>query len=149
MHINAAEYLQEIRSANISIKVKKQELAALDDLLGASAIQYDPDRVQSSPKQDGLERQALKHLEERDKIKKSIENKITFLHERIDEAVELINELDSEPQREVLMLRYIEQHSWSDILELRGCDDLSGQHKLHKRAVASLQKIIDDHSMSI
>lgn len=148
MYMNAAEYLQEIRAANITLHNKRRELSILDTLIGASAIQYNPDRVQSSPRQDGLERQALMHLEKREKIQDSIEQIIDFLHERIDEAVNYINELESEDQREVLMLRYIEQRSWADILDIRGCDDISGQYKLHKRALENLQQIINVHSMS-
>ena len=148
MYMNAAEYLQEIRAANITLHNKRRELSILDTLIGASAIQYNPDRVQSSPRQDGLERQALMHLEKREKIQESIEQIIDFLHERIDEAVNYINELESEDQREVLMLRYIEQRSWADILDIRGCDDISGQYKLHKRALENLQQIINVHSMS-
>lgn len=145
MYINAAEYLQEIRATNISIKNKQRALAALDNLIGASAIRYDLEKVSSSPKQDGMEMQAIRHLEEREKIQNAIEEQITFMHNRINEAVNFINELESEDQREVLMLRYIEQRSWADILDIRGCDDISGQYQLHKRAVGKLQDIINAH----
>lgn len=147
MAINAGEFLQDIRNAVIAVRCEQIALRELDKLLQASAINYKPDRIQSSPKQDGLERQAIKHLEKRERIKDSIESNITFLHERIEQAVGFIKELDSPAQREVLMLRYIEQKSWDDILEIRGCDDLSGQHQLHSRAIKNLQKVIDAHSI--
>lgn len=143
--IKAREYLEEIRAASFAITFKQRELAALDALIGASAIQYNPDKVQSSPKQDSLERQAIRHLERREKVKADIEEDITFLFERINEAVGLINEIESEDQREVLMLRYIEQYSWDDILQIRGRDDKSGQYQLHQRAIENLQQIINAH----
>lgn len=145
--MNAGEYLQEIRNAVITVKCEQIALRELDKLLQASAINYSGDRIQSSPRKDSLERQAIKDLEKRERIKRTIEDNITFLHERIEQAVGYISKIESPSQREVLMLRYIEQKSWGDIMIIRGCDDPSGQHQLHNRALESLQKIIDTYSI--
>lgn len=143
MYINAAEYLQEIRATNISIKNKRRALRTLDNMLEARAITYTPDRSSGTPRKDGLEELALKHIEEREKIVQEIEEKITWMCKRIDEASDYINLIESEDQREVLSLRYISMHSWSEIMVIRECDDISGQYKIHKRAIDALQDILE------
>jgi uncharacterized protein with von Willebrand factor type A (vWA) domain len=143
MYINAAEYLQEIRATNIAIHNKKRALRTLDSMLEARAITYSPDRTNGTPRKDALEELAMKHIEEREKIVKEIEEKITWMYKRIDEASDFINQIESEEQREVLTLRYISMHSWSEIMVIRECDDISGQYKLHKMAIDSLQEILE------
>ena len=144
MYINAEEYMQEIWRISLSIKNKRRELAALDDTIGASAIQYKPDRVQTTPRQDGLERLAINHLHQREQLEARIIESITRLMLMRDEAVDYINKINSREQQEVLMLRYIEGLTWSEILGKRGRDDLSAQYQLHKRAIESLQKVMQN-----
>ena len=142
MYINAAEWLQDIRPTNIRIHNKQKQLTVLDNMLEAKAITYNPDRVSTTPRKDGLENLAIKHIEERDKLYADIQKDITYMLRKMDEATDYISMIESEDQQEVLMLRYIECRSWSDIMTIRECDDISGQYKLHKRALDSLQKIL-------
>lgn len=148
MSKNAADYLQEIREAYSYIYNKQRALDQYDYMLGISGINYNPDRVQSSPRQDGLEQQAIRHLEAVKELRESITEKIRWRSQRIDEATDLISKIESRDQQEVLMMRYIEQMTWSEILERRGLDDLSAQYQLHKRALDSFQKILDNHSIT-
>jgi predicted site-specific integrase-resolvase len=142
MYINAAEWLQDIRATNIRIHNKQKQLTVLDNMLEAKAITYNPDRVSTTPRKDGLENLAIKHIEEREKLYAEIQKDITYMLRKMDEATDYISMIESEDQQEVLMLRYIECRSWSDIMTIRECDDISGQYKLHKRALDSLQKIL-------
>jgi hypothetical protein len=82
-------------------------------------------------------------------IKAEIAEKIEWQARRIDEATTLISQIESKEQREVLIMRYIENKTWSDILEARDCDNLSSQYELHKRAINSLQEILDREQMGI
>ena len=148
MYINAAEYLQSIRAAHIEIENKKRAMKQYDYMLEASGISYDPDKISTSPRQDGLENKAIKHLEVVAELKAEIAETIAWRAKRIDEATDLISEMESEEQREVLMLRYIEQKSWSDILEIRGCDDIRNQYRLHERALKEFQELLDSHSIA-
>ena len=143
MYINAAEYLEEIRATRVSINNMNRELKAYDIILEASGISYDNTNISVSPRQDGLERKAMAHLEKCAELRAEITEKIEWMHKRIDEAVSYINRIDSEEQKEVLMFRYIEHMSWSEILDIRGCDELSSQYKLHKRAIMSLQHVLE------
>ena len=149
MYINAAEYLQEIRAGFITLHNRQRDLKNLESMLEAKAITYNPDRINTTPRKDGLEELALKHLKKRDQILTEIDKILAFLYQRIDEASQYISEMDSEDQQEVLRLRYLQQRSWSEILEIRECDDISSQYKIHKRALESLQRILNNHCMII
>lgn len=148
MSITAAEYLQAIRATRINIENKKRALNSLEYMIEPRAINYDPNQVQTSPRQDGLEVMAIKHLEKIDEIKAEINEEIAWLYRRVDEAIDMISKVESKEQRTVLTLRYINNLRWSAILDERGCDDIRAQHRLHQRALKSFQKILDSHSMT-
>ena len=149
MYINAEEYLDDIRQKGKEIKSLRNALSAIDKDLEASAITYNPDRIHTNvPRKDGLEELAFKHLERRDKIIRALETAITERSESIEEAVRYIRQIESDDQREVLMLRYIDAHSWSEILDIRECDDIRNQCRLRDRAIESLQRIIEKEMVS-
>lgn len=149
MYINAEEYLSDIESLKRHIDNKKRMLKAIKDETTVSGISYDIDRIRKAPKRDRLEEQILDSMERRKELQAKIETELSEMFVQQDEAIRYISMIESKDQQEVLMLRYIEGKQWTEIMELRGCDDLSGQYKLHKRAVASLQKIFNVYSMSI
>lgn len=146
MYINASEYLQDIRSTRIEIQNCSRKLKELEHLVAISGISYDREIVSSTPRKDGLENKVINHLQECEEVREHIAELLVFIHHRIDEAVNYINMIDSEAQQEVLMLRYIEHKKWSEILEIRDCDSISGQHELHRKALESLQNILDKSS---
>ena len=148
MYQNAGAYLQSIRAKHIEINNIKRELKAIDHIYEVKGQAYSADKVSTTPRKDGLENTAIKHLERRMEAETRLHEKIADLTEQMEEAVRYISMIESEDQQDVLMLRYIEFRSWSDIMEIRDCDDISGQYKLHRRALDSLQKILDVHSMS-
>ena len=141
MYINAREYLEDIRQQGSEIKSLRRALSAIDKDLEASAINYDPNSIHTNvPRKDGLEELAFKHMERRDRIIKALESAITERSEAIEEAVRYIKKIESEAQKEVLLLRYIDSKSWPEIMEIRECDDIRSQYKLHERALEALQK---------
>ena len=144
MYIDAEEYLNEIRRVHNIIKSKRKALNDLDYMIETSGISYDKEIVASSPRQDGLERQAIAHLEKCAEIKLEITEKLEWLHRRIDEALGYINMIESGKQRDILIAFYIEGKEWSDILRMReeeGIYDPTGAFKLKDRAVESLNEI--------
>lgn len=149
MYINAEDYLRDIERLKKNIDNKRCMLKAIKEETTVSGISYDIDRIKRAPKRDRLEEQILDSIERRKQLQVKIESELNEMFIQQDEAVRYISMIESRDQQEVLMLRYIEGKQWTEIMELRGCDDLSGQYKLHKRAVASLQKIFNVYSMSI
>lgn len=148
MYINAEEYLDQIRKTRHLIDLKTKALHDLDYMIEAPGISYDKEIISTSPRQDGLERMAMAHLEKIAELKEERLRYIRQLKSEIDEAVGFISQIESKEQREVLMMRYIEDKDWSAILEARACDDLRSQYKLHERAIESLQKVLNNHLMT-
>lgn len=143
MYINAQEYLEDIRHKGREIQNLKRALSAIDKDLEASAINYDPNTIKTNvPRKDGLEELAFKHMERREKIINALETAITERVHAIENAIEYIKQIESDAQKEVLILRYIDSKSWPEIMEIRECDDLRSQYRLHERALESLQKVM-------
>lgn len=149
MYVNAEEWLKEILSIKSAIDNKRTQLKVIQDEISVTSITYDIDKIKKSPKHDRLEKHILDNIEKRERLEEKIESEITDMLEQQNNAVDFINLLESRDQQEVLMLRYIEGRQWHEIMEIRKCDDLSGQYKLHNRAIESLQKLLNVYSMSI
>ena len=147
MYQDAHCYLHEIREAYAFILAKQKAIEQYDWMIDASGINYDRDKVQSSPRKDGLEMQAIRHMEAVANLRNKMSEAIEWRTRRIDEATTLISMIDSKEQREVLLMRYIENKTWAEILDARDCDNIGSQYELHKRALASFQKILDRDSI--
>ena len=143
MYLDARNYLGHIRLLRSNIRNLRKALDEIDAVLGVSAITYDSAQVISSPRKDGLENEAIKHLERRKDTAKELEETITEYTRCIAEATGYINQIESLDQREVLMLRYVECKTWSEILDIKECDDITSQCKLRDRAIKSFQEILD------
>lgn len=148
MYVNAEEYMKSIQEVKDSVDNKRRQLKVLQNEISITSINYNLDKIRSSPNPDRLEKQVIDNIEKREKLQYKIEEEITEMLERQETAVNVINMIENKEQREVLMLRYIEGKSWSEILEIRGCDDIRSQYKLHQRALNTIQSLINDHSMT-
>lgn len=145
MYDSAEDYMKSIRGIKSSISNKESELKELKEIIAVTSSKYDLDKIRSSPKHDKLEQNIINNMERREMLQLRIEDDLTEMMERKDTAVSIINMIDSEDQKQVLMLRYIEGLSWAEIMEKRECDDIRNQYRLHQRALESIQKIIDSH----
>lgn len=142
MYIRAKTYLEEIRSTRRAIDNKVKELKEYDFMLEASGITYDNLNVTVSPRQDGLEKKAIAHIERCAELRADIAEMIEWMHKRIDEAVNYINQIESKEQQEVLILRYINCYNWAEIADIRDRSEES-QQRLAGRGRKSLQAILD------
>ena len=143
--MEAKKYLENIRFMMQEKAMWEAELGQIDDMLiGAPAIQYDSDKIKSSPRKDGLEMLAINHLEKRDAIIQQINSLITDLIEKRNEALHYIRHIDSRDQQEVLIMYYVNALSWREIANIRDRYNLPGQMRLRDRAIISLQKIFND-----
>ena len=114
MYDDAYEFLHEIRADFIYIMNKSRELKCFDYMIDLSGINYNPDKVQSSPRQDGLELKAIRHMETIKEIKADIAEAMERRVKRIDHAMDLISKIESKEQQDVLIMRYIEHMNWSE-----------------------------------
>lgn len=143
--MKAKKYLENLRFMMKEKAMWEAELENIDEMMvSAPAIQYDSEKITSSPRKDGLEMLAINHIERRGAIINEINELITELIEKQKEALRFIKLIESDDQREILILYYINALSWREIMDIRNRSDLAGQMQLRDRAIKTLQKIFDE-----
>ena len=111
--MNAKEYLMQIRRIDLSIrqKIKEYELRCKSRVL-VSGIDYDKDRVQTSPSNVGFTRESEILADMDADIRKSILD----LMDRKDKIIGQIQKIDRIEYAEILFKRYVEYKSFKDIM---------------------------------
>lgn len=142
--MTARELLEDVRHSLWTIKQIEKAITELDDIIGASAIRYDAEKINSSPQKDGLEKMAIEHLGRVEAVKKELLETASHYAEVKKIALYFISLLESDSQKEVLEMRYIKGMKWWEILEARQCDDLRNQQRLCDRAIDALQEVMDN-----
>ena len=139
--MTAKEYLSQV----IKLKKKAESLTRKEEELrsraeGLKAIVYDKDKVQVSAI-DQMPDAIAELIETQVKLATTIAS----CYQYIARCEEMIGQLHSVKQAEVLRWRYIEdnagrQYYFSEIAEKMDIQDTSTVIKLHKRALKSFQK---------
>lgn len=139
----AKEYLRTILDADIEIEAMRfriEELTNTAEMCGAIVTS---DKVQSSPKQDTMERAITRLVEER-----------TRLAERIDEWVEkkadcmaVLATMQNPLYKQVLVYRYVMRKRWGRIMKEL---NYSYDHlmTLHRNALDDLGRILEQKGAS-
>lgn len=141
--MDAKELLEDVKSSLWSCQAMEKTIKELDGLIGASAIRYDSERITSSPKKDGLEKMAIEHIGRVEAVKKELLQMTVHYAEVKKLALYFISQLESDDQKEVLEMRYLNGMRWWDILEARHCDNLASQMQLRDRAIDKLQEVMN------
>lgn len=144
--MDARELLEDVKRSVWAVRNIQKTIDEMDELIAASGISYDRDKISSSPRKDGLEMTAINHLEKIEEAKRDLIEATAKMASLKKTALLYISQLNSEEQREILCMRYLDGMKWWEILEVKQCDNMSGQYQLRDRAVAELQKIIDKYS---
>ncbi len=131
----ARNYLQRIRNINFRIQQLEEEEKLIDrNILKAQT--YDKDMVQSSPRADGLENTVIKYISKwEDMVNETIAKKQELMELR-RQALNIMQYIVSDKQRELLHLRYIQCKDWETIADKLEIETNSA-YRLHKRAVMS------------
>lgn len=142
--MDARGYMEHIRKIRRDIDLLDLELDSIDNaMIGIPAQQYNADKVQTSPRQDKLEKQVIRLIECKEKITAEIMKLRLEYIQDVHEAMGLIRSIESREQQEILILRYINNKKWWDILRIKECDSLSSQQRLRDRALDALQIELD------
>ena len=103
----ARNYLQRIRNINFRIQQLEEEEKLIDRSI-LKAQTYDKDLVQTSPRADGLENTVIKYIGEWESmVKETIEKKQELMDIR-KQALNIMQYIVSDKQRELLHYRYIQ-----------------------------------------
>lgn len=134
--MTAKEYLEYIRSLGIRIRMEEQQIAWLrQDICSIQALDYSKDRITGGHPLDVSDK--IARLDEL--IEKAYDDWDRFIDIRA-EARQLISELASTKQQEVLIRRYIRNERWEVIAAEMGIT-WQGTWQLFYRAMKNFQKI--------
>lgn len=143
--MKAFDYLEHIRQLKREMSVIETELDIIErETFSTPAIQYDKEKINTTPSKDMLENMVIEHIRRTEGLTKELLELKNEYISCMDEALRYIRKMDSDDQQEVLILRYINNKKWEEILRYRGCDDIRNQYRLHERALESLQNILDN-----
>lgn len=132
---DARNYLQRIRNITFRIQQLEEEEKLIDRSI-LKAQTYDKDRVQSSPRADGLENDVIKYINKWEAMVNETIAKRQELMTLRRQALNTMQYIVSDKQRDLLNLRYIQCKDWetiADKLEI----EVNSAYRLHKRAVMS------------
>lgn len=141
MNQEAHDILNAVRIIDLQILRLMSKKKMLESCLYPSGIRYDIDKVQGSP-ENQLEKLTGEIFE--------VERKIRDLYSsKLDKAAEieaLINQVESEEYRTILMLRYIGHMSINKIAESMSYSP-DWVYKKHRKAVDEVGKIMKARTM--
>lgn len=134
--MTAKEYLEYIRSLDIRLRMEEQRIARLrQDICSIQALDYSKDRITGGSPIDVSDK--IARLDEL--IQKANEDWDALINKR-EEARQLISELASTKQQEVLTRRYIRNERW-EVIAAEMNITWQSVWKLYYRALKSFQKI--------
>lgn len=108
----AKKYLQQVRILNQNINIKMQRLYEMkQQRLCIPANDYSKDKVQSSLNGDNLEKLISKIVDLDEEINTLIDSYVSLKWE----IIKKLERLENKKQREVLLLKYIDGESISEI----------------------------------
>lgn len=139
MRVIACEYFRQILSIRNTI-----------DVLGASArkameqatkMTTDTDKlnIDRSSDQRTAEKAAINYAE----VAQLLRAKQSELSDLLKEATEIIVQMKNNDHIQLLTLRYIDDHEWSDVAQIMGFEPEYCRGGLHSKALAEAQTIID------
>lgn len=134
--MTAKDYLEYIRSLGIRIRMEEQQIEWLrQDICSLQALDYSKDKITGGHPLDVSDK--IARLDEL--IEKAYDDWDRFIDIRA-EARQLISELASTKQQEVLIRRYIRNERWEVIAAEMGIT-WQGTWQLFYRAMKNFQKI--------
>lgn len=135
------EYLQLARDTKFRIDdLEKERLDVMSNMITIKSTSDYSDRVQSTPKQDGLENQVIKIIEKMEKLDKKLlreRAKLITLRHNIREQICKMKEGQS---RRFLMDYYIECKSWQQIFDEYQYTKIESAYNLKVRAINDFEK---------
>ena len=140
IQLNAKQYLNQIRKANVMINYKQKQLDELRELTISITANITPDKVQSSGSQDKIGDTIAKIIDLQNDINKDIDRLVDLKRE----IMNVIDQLDA-VYLELIYLRYFEFQTWEQI----ACEmnySCPWIWKLHGEALQKVSEILQQDS---
>lgn len=138
--MNAKEYLNRVRFADISINTKNDELYHLKLKSLQVSPQSQGERVQSSGSGGDFTKIIDKIFLLQDKINEEVDQ----LVELKEQARALIHMLTDERYKTVLTEYYLNHKTWEQVADCMNYD-LRWVYRIHGRALKEFNKVLDSH----
>lgn len=135
--MSAKEFLNKIRTVDIMVECKLEQVKRLREQLTGGAIRCDKEKVQSSIHEDTMANTVAKIIE----LEKQINADIDLLVDYKTEARELIEQLSNDIEKIILYKRYFDNKTFEQISV--ECN-YGWRHtcRLHGNALNNLNKIM-------
>lgn len=136
--MEAKEYLQQIRTSEMQINDKLDELKKLQSLATKVNVVNEGNRVKSSGSQDKMANTVVSIVELENEIQEDV-NRLMALKREVKQTIEKVSEPDL---MSILYKRYVLYDSWEKIAVSL---NISYRHatRLHGKALYEIQKIIN------
>lgn len=137
----AESFLQSIRDLKFKIDDMEREIKDIrKNMITIKSSSDYSERVQSSPRQDSLELQAIRIIETMEHKQKLLNEKRELLIAKRGEAREVIRGMKEGQSRRFLMDYYIECKSWQQIFGEYGYSSIETAYHLKKEAIKKFEK---------
>ena len=128
------EYLQQIRTMDILINRKREEVKNLRSLVDLNAVDYSGDRVQKTSNHDRMADVICKIVDLENEIAGDIEKLLGIKRD----VMKTIDEVGEPELIDLLYRRYVRFEKWEKIAYKMNYS-LRGIHKLHGKALNSIE----------
>lgn len=133
--MNAKEFLQQVRTIDIIIDNKREEIRKLRSMIEISAVKYEGCKTQSSGNHDKTANIICRIVD--------LENEINIEIEKLlnakQEIMNVIDKINDPEMIDLLYRRYIHFEKWEKIAYKMNYS-LRGIYKLHGRALQEIEK---------
>lgn len=136
------EYLQSARDMKFRVdEIENERLDIMSNMITVKSTSDYSDRVQSSPRQDALENQVIRIIEQMEKInKRLIKERAKLVQKRHDIRAKICRMKEGQSRR-FLMDYYIECKTWQQIFTEYGYTSIESAYRLKCRAIKEFEAV--------
>ena len=140
--MNAEQYLQSIRNSKARIhELEKLKEEININIITIKAMNVTGDRIQTSPKKDGLELQAIKAIEKMENIDRSIIRQREKYIVKKNAAIDKIMRMNEGQSRRYLIDYYIDGKDEIEIARSYRFTNINSIYVLKKRAIEYFKEV--------
>ena len=135
------DYLQSARDMKFRLDaIEKERLSTMSNMIAVKSTTDYSERVQSSPRQDTLENQVIRIVEQMERLDKRLNQERSRLITKRHNIIAKICKMKEGQSRRFLMDYYIECKSWQEIFDEYHYTKIESAYNLKVRAIKDFEK---------